>query len=260
MIQIEGTRYASFACKSPKWYFVRILYLYLESSNLILMRSVSLLLFISLMTMLPVQAQSRIIFLGDSITEAGVSSSGYVTLVADSLQMLDADIEVMGAGISGNKVPDLLTRLDEDVLAHEPTHVVIYIGINDVWHHFEFDHVTGTDPNTFKEGLGILIDRIEESGATVILCTPSVIGEDTESDAEVNQRLGEYAQFIRNTAQERGVHLGDLRASLETYLAEHNRDKAYEGILTTDGVHLNEKGNRFVADFMIRELRSILDL
>ena len=222
------------------------------------MRSISLALFLSLMTIQSGLAQSRIVFLGDSITEAGVNPGGYVTLVADSLRTLDAEIEVLGAGISGNKVPDLLARLDEDVLAHEPTHVVIYIGINDVWHHFEFDHVTGTDPETFEEGLGELIDRVEESGAAVLLCTPSVIGEDTESDAEVNLRLAEYAQLSRGIAQEKNVHLCDLRASLEAYLVEQNQDKVYDGILTTDGVHLNAAGNRFVANFMIQELQSVL--
>ena len=224
------------------------------------MRSIFLVLFLSLMTIQPGQAQSHIIFLGNSITEAGANPGGYVTLVADSLQALDAEIEVMGAGISGNKVPDLLARLDEDVLAHEPTHVVIYIGINDVWHHFEFDHVTGTDPETFEEGLGELIDRVEQIGAAVLLCTPSVIGEDTESDAEVNLRLAEYAQLTRSVAQEKDVHLCDLRASLEAYLVDQNPDKAYDGILTTDGVHLNAAGNRFVADFMLKELQSVLEL
>lgn len=224
------------------------------------MRSIFLIVLLSLMSILPSQAQPHIIFLGDSITEAGVNPDGYVTLVADSLQKFEADIEVTGAGISGNKVPDLLARLDEDVLVHNPTHVVVYIGINDVWHHFEFDHVTGTDPDTFEAGIGELTDRIEESGASVLLCTPSVIGENTESDAEVNLRLVEYAQLIRRVAQEKEVHLCDLRASFEAYLVAGNPDKAYHGILTTDGVHLNAAGNRFVADFMLREIQSVLGL
>ncbi len=222
--------------------------------------AISLTLFFSVLVVAPSLGQSRIIFLGDSITEAGANPGGYVTLVADSLQTFDGEIEVLGAGISGNKVPDLLARLDEDVFAHEPTHVVIYIGINDVWHHFEFDHVTGTNPKTFEEGLGELIDRIEASGAAVLLCTPSVIGENIESNAEVNLRLGEYAQLIRNVAKEKGVHLCDLRVSLEAYLMDQNQNKAYDGILTTDGVHLNAAGNRFVANFMIKELQSILGL
>ena len=210
------------------------------------------------MIVAPVQAQHRIIFLGDSITEAGASPGGYVALVADSLQKLQADITVIGAGISGNKVPDLLARVDEDVLAQNPTHVVVYIGVNDVWHHFEFDQVEGTESKTFSDGLRELVDRIEKSEATVLLCTPSVIGEDTASDAEINLRLEEYAQLVRDVAQEKEVHMCDLRASLEAHLTEHNLNRAHSGILTTDGVHLNVAGNHFVAEFMIRELRYIL--
>lgn len=224
------------------------------------MRSISFIFILFFMSAQFAQAQSRIIFLGDSITEAGANSDGYVTFVSDSLQAIDSAITVMGAGISGNKVPDLLARLDHDVLAHKPTLVVIYIGINDVWHHFEFDHVTGTDSLTFQKGIGELIDRIEQEDASVLLCTPSVIGEDINSDAPVNQRLMQYADIIRDVAQEKGVHLCDLRASLEAYLIEENAQKAYEGVLTTDGVHLNAAGNRFVADFMIRELRAILGI
>ena len=172
--------------------------------------------------------------------------------------MMDDEITVMGAGISGNKVPDLLARLDDDVLAHQPSHVVIYIGINDVWHHYSFDHVTGTDSVTFEEGLSKLIDHIEEGNATVLLCTPSVIGEDVESDEEVNIRLQEYAQIIRRVAEKKEVHLCDLRKSLETYLSRNNPNNDADGIFTTDGVHLNEEGNRFVADFMIQELQLVL--
>lgn len=212
------------------------------------------------MTIQPILAQSRIIFLGDSITEAGASPGGYVALVADSLQVLDPAITVIGAGISGNKVPDLLARLNEDVLVQEPTHVVIYIGINDVWHHFEFEDVTGTDPDTFQAGLKELVDRVEEADASVLLCTPSVIGEDTESYEEVNLRLKQYAQLTRSVAEEKGAYLCDLRTAFESYLSQHNQGKAYDGVLTSDGVHLNEDGNRFVANFMIQELRKVLEL
>ena len=207
----------------------------------------------------PVLAQTRVVFLGDSITEAGVQPNGYVILVADSLAQIDADIKVIGAGISGNKVPDLLGRLDTDVLALEPTHVVIYIGINDVWHHFEFDQVTGTAPDIFEEGLHELVDRIRAEGAEPLLCTPSVIGEDPDSDAEVNQRLMEYADISRSVADSAGVTLCDLRAAFEVHLREHNTEKAYQGVLTSDGVHLNEEGNRFVARFITTAILQALD-
>ena len=201
--------------------------------------------------------ETRIVFLGDSITEAGDQPGGYVSLVRDALA--DDAVEVIGAGISGHKVPDLEERLERDVLVHAPTHVVIYIGINDVWHHYEFDHVTGTSPEVFSEGLANLVHRIEERDAEVLLCTPSVIGEDTESEAEVNQTLKEYAALSREVAAATDVSLCDLRAAFEDYLIEHNAEKSYEGILTSDGVHLNEAGNQFVADFMVEHLSEALN-
>ncbi len=203
----------------------------------------------------------RVVFLGDSITESGALPGGYVTLVAESLREMYGEerVEVIGAGISGNKVPDLLGRLKDDVLAEDPSHVVIYIGINDVWHHFEFDHVTGTEPEAYQAGLFELVASIDSVGAAVLLCTPSVIGEDTQSEGPVNQRLVEYAEISRMVAAETDAYLCDLRMAFEDYLREHNAEKVYDGMLTTDGVHLNEAGNRFVADFMIRHLSQVLD-
>ena len=204
---------------------------------------------------------TRIVFFGDSITEAGVSPGGYVTLVAEALteQYPGGAVEVIGAGISGHKVPDLQERLDRDVLAHDPTHVVIYIGINDVWHSYEFDHVTGTEREVFEEGLYDLISTMQGAGAHVSLCTPSVIGEDPASDTEVNQALIEYADISRDVAEASGATLCDLRAAFEDHLTAHNPDKLYEGVLTTDGVHLNERGNRFVADLMLEHLERLLE-
>src|SRR5258708_40211169 len=93
----------------------------------------------------PLKKGERIIFLGDSITQGGGGPKGYVTLVKNALteKHKDLGIEVVNAGISGNKVPDLQRRLRKDVLDRKPTLVVIYIGINDVWHG-ERDPARGT--------------------------------------------------------------------------------------------------------------------
>ena len=81
----------------------------------------------------PLKKNDRIVFLGDSITAAGVRKSGYVTLSSAAITKAhpDLNIEVIGAGIGGHKVPDCQKRLDRDVLQKKPTIVFIYIGIND---------------------------------------------------------------------------------------------------------------------------------
>src|SRR5690606_41343862 len=71
-----------------------------------------------------------IVFFGDSITQAVVNESGYITELGKSLS--SPGCELMGAGIGGNKVYDLYLRMEEDVLAKKPDLVIIYVGINDV--------------------------------------------------------------------------------------------------------------------------------
>ncbi len=191
----------------------------------------------------------RIVFLGDSITQAGVGPKGYVTLIRKELQ--DAGIDVVGAGISGNKVPDLQRRLDKDVLAKKPTVVVIYIGINDVWHG-EKDAAKGTSKEKFEAGLKDIIGRITATGAVVVLCTPSVIGEKNNGSNSLDARLDEYAGVSRAVAKELKVPLCDLRKGFQDYLKKNNPDNKESGILTGDRVHLNDAGNKFVAETILK--------
>jgi lysophospholipase L1-like esterase len=195
----------------------------------------------------------RIIFLGDSITEQGVKPNGYVALLQKELSARypDLGIEVIGAGISGNKVADLHRRLVKDVLDRKPTIVVIYIGINDVWHWALANH-KGTTKEEFEKVLREIIARIQYSGAEVILCTPSVIGEKFNGTNPQDSTLNQYSAISRKIASSQGVRLCDLRRAFVEYLTLHNKENKEKNILTTDGVHLNDAGNRFVADEMLK--------
>ena len=167
----------------------------------------------------PLKKGEKIVFLGDSITQGGVGPKGYVTVIKDSLaeKHKDLGIEVIGAGISGNKVPDLQRRLEKDVLAKKPTLVVIYIGINDVWHG-ENDPAKGTTPEKYEAGLKEIIGKIKGAGARVVLCTPTVIGEKKTGTNKLDAKLDEYAEISRKVAKETGAQLCDLRkAFVDTF-------------------------------------------
>lgn len=197
----------------------------------------------------------RIIFFGDSITELGVKPNGYVSLVRDSLNTLGLSIDIIGAGISGNKISDLHARVDADVISKRPTIVVIYIGINDVWH-FEFARkgLTGTSKDDFRSGLEKLVEQIQTAGAKAILCTPSVIGEKKDGQNKYDELLDEYSDISRNIANAKGVLLCDLRKAFLEYLKSNNPQNLEKNILTYDGVHLNDFGNRMVAQKIILSL------
>ena len=197
---------------------------------------------------LSMKTGERIVFFGDSITEQGVKPGGYVTLIREDLETRypDLAIELIGAGVSGNKVPDLQNRLSRDVISKKPNVVVIYIGINDVWH-WKLNNLKGTTEQQYESGLREIIARIKYYGAEVILCTPSVIGEIPDTTYRQNLMLNKYSAISRKVAKDIGVRVCDLHAAFETYLTVNNPDKKEKGILTVDGVHLNDAGNKFVA-------------
>lgn len=201
------------------------------------------------------KAGDRIVFLGDSITQGGAGPNGYVTMIRQALDKKHADLklEVIGAGISGNKVPDLQRRVDKDVIAKKPTIVFIYIGINDVWHG-EKDPARGTVPDAFVSGLKEVIGKCRDAGATVVLCTPSVIGEKLDGANPLDAKLDQYSDLSRKLAKELKLPLCDLRKAFLDHLKANNKDNADKGILTSDRVHLNQAGNQFVADTMLKTL------
>ncbi len=201
----------------------------------------------------PLKKDERIVFLGDSITAGGVKPQGYVTVLTEAIKAAHPDlgIETFGAGVSGNKVPNLQARLEKDVIAKKPTLVFIYIGINDVWH-WKMDKegkllAGGTTKELFESGLKDIIAKINAAGARVILCTPSVIGEKNDGSNERDAMLEEYSVISRKVAADTGSQLVDLRKAFIDHLKANNPDNLPKGILTGDGVHLNPAGNAFVA-------------
>ena len=201
----------------------------------------------------PLKKSETIILLGDSITQGGGGPNGYVTLIEKALteKHKDLGIKVINAGISGNKVPDLQGRLKRDVLEKKPTLVVIYIGINDVWHG-ENDPKRGTSKEKFEEGLRDIIGKIKDAGGRVVLCTPSVIGEKTGGANKLDAQLDEYSDISRRIAKELKLPLCDLRAAFVDYLKEKNPDNKEKGVLTGDRVHLNPAGKKLVAETILK--------
>lgn len=201
------------------------------------------------------KAGDRIVFLGDSITQGGAGPNGYVTMIRKELDKRHADlkIEVIGAGISGNKVPDLQRRVEKDVIAKKPTIVVIYIGINDVWHGAT-DPAKGTMPEAFESGLKEVIGKCRDAGATVVICTPSVIGEKKDGANKLDAKLDQYSDISRKTAKELKLPLCDLRKAFLDHIQANNKDNTDKGVLTSDTVHLNQAGNQFVANTMLKTL------
>ena len=172
----------------------------------------------------------RVVFFGDSITQAGVGPTGYITKVGEMLKAKgqDSQYELIGAGIGGNKVYDLYLRLEDDVLAKKPDVVFIYVGINDVWH--KASSGTGTDPDKYVKFYEALIKKLKAQNIRVIVCTPTVIGERNDNSNQQDGDLNQYSKLIREIATRNNLQLLDLRRHFLDHLAKNNprtRKKAF---------------------------------
>lgn len=194
------------------------------------------------------QKKQRIIFFGDSITQAGVNEGGYITRLEEKFKKegINNNYELTGAGIGGNKIYDLYLRHEKDVLEKNPDIVVIWVGVNDVWH--KRTHMTGTDYDKFELFYRALIQKFLNKNIQVVVCTPAAIGEKTDHTNELDGDLNRYAELIRTIAKSMNVSLIDTRKEFLNYNLKNNPTNLSKGILTTDGVHLNDKGNQLVSE------------
>jgi acyl-CoA thioesterase-1 len=193
------------------------------------------------------------VFLGDSITE---DPAGYVSICSRLIedQYPEHELQVINAGVGGNKARDMVARFERDVLSFNPNWVSISVGVNDVWHGFYdferdreltlFDPAFGEDLDEYREDLGWMLDELETRGIGCILISPTMIGENRES--RENELLSEYVAAMKALASSRGVVYCPMNESMWRGFNEAKRADPHAH-LTTDGVHMNRMGAKLMA-------------
>lgn len=189
-----------------------------------------------------VKSGQTIVFLGDSITAYGTSASGYVTLTMAGLKANGIDATAIGSGGSGHKSDNMLARLDQDVLSRKPAWMTLSCGVNDVWH-----GPRGVPLGQYKTNITAIVDRAQAASVKVMILTATVITEDLAAD--INVKLAPYNDFLRTLAREKHCLLADLNADFQEIL---KAKKSPGNALTTDGVHMNLRGNEVMAKGILR--------
>ncbi|WYP26318.1 SGNH/GDSL hydrolase family protein [Alkalihalobacillus sp. FSL W8-0930] len=189
------------------------------------------------------------VLIGDSITENGRFEDpqgigiGYAALIHDYLMVKHPELHlaIYNRGISGNRVTDLEDRWQQDVLDLNPNWVSISIGVNDAWSQTKHPDRDQVYPELFEEIYDRLIRyTLEKTNARLILMEPTIIKE--ELDSEENQTLKPYIEAVHRLAIKYDAILVPTNQVFQTYLeAESNVP------VTTDGVHMNSKGDVLMA-------------
>ena len=191
-----------------------------------------------------------LVFLGNSITQGGSHPEGYISLIELFMGVNGYSVKIINAGISGHKSNDMLARLEKDVLSHEPDWVSVSCGVNDVWHQFSSQR-QGVPLEEYRKNMTEIVDRIQKSGAQVLLLTATPIYEDLNS--RENQMLKDYNELLRQLAKDKNLVLCDLFSHFAELYKQKLND---ENLLTTDGVHMKPRGNRLMAREILKSLEA----
>ena len=199
----------------------------------------------------------KIVALGDSLTvgETGFISSPEepATPYPEGLQSLAEDylrnrrsplsVIVLNRGINGDLTSGMIERFPNDVVSEKPDHVIILGGSNDIgW---------GLDPATIAHNLTNIYDAALGKGIRAVACSvPSILG----FDELIPPRL-ELNRIIMAEATRRKMPFMDL--FMET---AHPQSKRLLENYSADGLHLNAKGYRRVAEYIFDKwLKDILN-
>lgn len=180
----------------------------------------------------------RVVFLGDSLTE-GSPGAAYLDTLA---RRIAGDprlqgVELVNAGVGGDTAPNLVRRIDRDVVPLAPDWVVILVGVNDAatWllrrslptrqRYHSLRYFTGykgirraVTPVRYQTGLRVLVDGLRlRTAARIALCTPATSGESLRSREW--RALDRYAEAVRWVAAERDCPLIDVHAAFARELA-----------------------------------------
>src|SRR4029077_13899011 len=187
----------------------------------------------------------HILFYGDSLTDQARGPKGWVTIVRETLKEKHPDlgIEVTTFAVGGYCIVDRLKRVEQEVLAKKPTIVVIQGGVPDALRY---------NRDQFKTGLEELIERLHKANVRGVVCSCTTLGEKHDGSNRIDKNLDDFAEVARQVARDRKLPLNDLRAGFKEYWKKNNPDNKASGILTHDGNHFNDTGNKFVAEQMLK--------
>ena len=181
----------------------------------------------------------RIVGFGDSITGVYYHTGGrraWTEMLGVALQRIypGAQLQMINAGISGNKTSNALDRIDRDVLAHQPDLVVVMFGMNDVAAHPQ---------DVYEANLRTIIEKCRAVGSEVVLCTPNAINQGDERRPLA--KLGEYADIVRRLGGELGTPVVDFHARFGAIQTEEPRRWI---TIMSDAIHPNMRGHELFAE------------
>ncbi len=203
----------------------------------------------------------RILFQGDSITDAGRDrrnyhdmGNGYPKFAAEHIRKAfpNPEIELINLGISGNRTDNLFDRMYEDIIQLQPDIVSILICINDIWHRHSH-HIETTDAQIAANYRAILSRIKAQTNAKIVILSPFLL--DNEEKEAWRPELDRLLPIVRSLADE----FADAYIPLDEIFAKALPEQPEPQYYSADGVHPNQNGSAFIGKHYFEAIAPLIE-
>ena len=204
----------------------------------------------------------KILFQGDSITDAGRDKrnyhdlgAGYPKFAAENIRadFPETDFEFINFGISGNRTDQLFDRLYPDAIAFDPDIISILIGINDVWHRHGTTQIATTDAQIETNYRAILERLKNETHAKIVILCPFLL--DDEAKESWRGEVDRVIAIVRGLAEE----YADVYVPLDLLFEEALKVQPEPKFYSADGVHPNDNGRAFIGKHYAEAVKPLIE-
>ena len=197
----------------------------------------------------------RIVFTGDSVTDAGRGrpvgeglwqgvGDGYVRTIDNILNVVYPDwrLWVSNTGTGGDTSRSLKKRWQEDVMNLKPDWVSLMIGINDIWRQFDTPTIPEQHvyPAEYRENLCEMLERTLPVVKGVILMSPYYMELNREDP--MRKMTDEYIKICEEVAKKYNCHYINIQQAFDDYLIYR-----YPAYISWERVHPGEIGSMIIA-------------
>lgn len=207
----------------------------------------------------------NIIFLGDSITDAGRNKEsgsmlsigqGYPLIVTASLAAAHPGLfTFLNSGISGSRIVDLYARIKTDAWNHSPDVISILAGVNDVWHELG-DIPNGVETDRFENVYRILLaDTLKRFPNVKFLLLEPFVLRASATEAKWDTFSGEVsarAAVVRKLSEEFHAKFIPLQSVFDNAC-----NRAEPSYWLADGVHPTPAGHQLIADAWLKAFETM---
>ncbi len=200
---------------------------------------------------------SRVVFVGDSVTDAGRDRTalpggwgfglGYVNHIHNLLTATypDKSIMTINSGDSGDDIVRMADRWQQDVLDFQPHCISIMIGVNDVWRHFDGTlrqapvHDVAMYERTYDDLL-TQASRKDPALEHIVVISPLMF--EPNHDEPMRAMLETFAAASRRIADRHHAIFVNAQADVDLLMT-----RQHSCIVSPDRVHPNERGAMVIA-------------